>query len=284
MQRARSINHTIPPLRGTHLSGRTRTMAEKAIRPLVREALLPFSTNCRRGDRLVHDLLAQSACEGKATNASAAASLLLVRASNDLRCMVNLSRSGYLLQAWALGTSLIEAAYSIGYIGDSESRATTWFAHEDFNKTPWNVRAAIKATITLLDLPVKNVDSLYRAFSQLSAAKHANPAILKRYGILAGSEGTLRIQLDPHFSSGILKLTVLGLAYATKAHCFGVWAFAKSHVVDTDVHQRVLVYAKRAPLNFAVHAAAETSPDSRAVPTAEEAAAAKAAVSGTAPS
>lgn len=52
-----------------------------------------------------------------------AKTILLARIGNDARAMGILARSGYVMQSWALGTSILEFCYAIGHIGTSEDRA-----------------------------------------------------------------------------------------------------------------------------------------------------------------
>jgi hypothetical protein len=156
--------------------------------------------------------------------------------------MVHLSRAGYLLQAWAIGTSLLESAFSVGYICSDDKHAATWLQHKDFTRVPWTMRAAVRVTARSLGLPEAE-ESWYGNFTKLSSAKHPNPTILKRYGVQAGV-GKTRIQVDPHYNRGIAILLRLGLTYGLHAAGIAMWAFAKRSSTDPKLDWEVIAFAQ----------------------------------------
>jgi hypothetical protein len=152
--------------------------------------------------------------------------------------MLILARSGYLLQSWALGTSVLELSLAVVYIGDDQRRADIWLRHTDLSRTPWSVKAAAKATAAFFENE-SLADVLYRRFRQLSTAKHGNPAVLTRYGVTTGQPGT-RIQFDPHYSSSTAKLSQLGLIYCLHTVAIALGAFARNFNPDADALRAVL--------------------------------------------
>src|SRR5688572_4104118 len=119
------------------VTAKSKAEVEVLIRRLMRRPLAPHSRLVLQADRLAARSIELNAAGPNANEPSTVGCLLLIRATNDLRCMIGLARSGYLLQSWALGTSLMEASFGIGYVGNDPRRATRWLGHSDLKRSPW---------------------------------------------------------------------------------------------------------------------------------------------------
>jgi hypothetical protein len=157
--------------------------------------------------------------------------------------MLLMAQSGYLLQSWAIGTTILELSYSIAYISSDEERATRWIEHTDMARPPWSTKTAARAAAKAFDNPAV-ADKLYERFRQLSAAKHGNPMILTRYGVSALQPGT-KFQFDPHYSRATRIMSQLGLLYCVSAIGLAMWAFAKHHSDDAKIVKQMLLLMQR---------------------------------------
>jgi hypothetical protein len=222
---------------------RSKAQIEPKLRRRLRADLAPYANAAAKADRLIWALLLRYQQTQSTRKSGYACALLLARLSNDLRCVVHLSRNGYLLQAWGLGTSLIESAYSVGHIGADDNRATKWLSHTAIESVPWRLKEAVRSTLVGLDLPVGHEGAFYRNFRVLSSAKHPNPVVLTRYGVTVSEAGT-RITVDPHYTQGIAVLLRLGMTYCLHALGLALWAFEKHHLDTEPLQRRVLALAQ----------------------------------------
>ena len=219
-----------------------RPLSRAANARIVRQSLrIRIDAHARlvaRTDRLALALL--RAIDGKPTNLKSvhASSMLLGRVVFDLKCCLSLARGGYLLQSWSLATSLLENAWSIGYIGTDEQRAERWFEHQELERTPWKARSGLRATLRLLELEDQET-LLYRHFTNLSAAKHGNPLLQRRFGVTRDSTG-IRVQLGPFYSEGVVRMTRFVLLWSVQAVCLSLAAFDLSHLRNRRFARRVV--------------------------------------------
>jgi len=221
---------------------KSKAEAEVRIRRLMREPLAVHTRLVLQADRLCARAVEANAAGPKSSEASAVCTLLLVRATNDLRCMLGLVRRGYLLQSWSLGTSLIEASVSIGYVRADPARARAWLTHADLTRSPWSVRKATSETARGFGHQTL-ADTLYKQFQYLSVAKHGNPALLRQYGVSRATAGGSRIQLDPHHSPGLERLLKTGMNIAVRFHSLGLACFVRDHVPDIPITGRLERYS-----------------------------------------
>lgn len=121
-----------------------------------------------------------------------AGSILLARLANELRSVALLAARGYALQAASLAASAYEVAVSITAMSDDDRLATKWLTHDDPTRLPIGVQklteiAVEKWSHSPIPLPEDIVFRQYRAYSQLSMAKHANPLLQVLHGSHLGN-------------------------------------------------------------------------------------------------
>ena len=219
----------------------TKLQAEKKAAAGFRPRLRAEARLARTADRLIYRAMELAPQPIPKHHPVAAQSILLARISNDLSAGLRLAQVGYLLQMWAMTSTLIEHAFTVGTIGNDLARADKWFSHDMWERSPWKVSAAIRHTLAYLDIPAERHGELYHRYQQMCAAKHANPVIQRHFGV-AGDDNTTRIQLDPRYLKGHVPLFQLGMNYALQAVGIAVWAFAKDRIVDSPFNKQLVAF------------------------------------------
>jgi hypothetical protein len=116
--------------------------------------------------------------------------LLMMRLSNDLRCVEMLTASGYPAQALSLVASMCEEAFGVGFIGTDDELAKGWLEHDDPTRIYRDVRTMALATFRNLDRPDPEgeADVAYKVYQELCIVKHANPMFTTRFGLAVEGE------------------------------------------------------------------------------------------------
>ena len=104
---------------------------------------------------------------------------LLVRVANDLRAASRLACLGYAEQAAALVAGLYEVALTVVHVGRDAGRALTWIDHDNPVRGPWSAKRLTESVAAKVDpkAPEKTAERVYRYYTQLCMAKHANPIV-----------------------------------------------------------------------------------------------------------
>jgi hypothetical protein len=216
-----------------NLQRQTKASVERRVRAAMWPHIAAHVRLVNRTDRLIFELVDAHNNVPNNSRALRAKTILLARIGNDARAMATLARSGYVMQSWAIGTSILEHCYAIGHIGTNEARAEQWFAHSDLRATPWKARAALRSMLIKLEIPQME-EAFYRHFTRLSAAKHGNPVYQSRFGVR--NEPTVtRIQLDLFFTPNIARLARAGLLWAMHGVGLAMWSFTYDQLPQ---HQR----------------------------------------------
>lgn len=115
---------------------------------------------------------------------------LLVQVSNQLRLVELAAERGYALQALGSAATLYELVSALAYIDSDKARAGEWFAHSNWEwpyPSPKKRPAGIRQMLTATGVPPSDVQQLLTSWedhhTRFCAAKHANPLLLKKYGI-----------------------------------------------------------------------------------------------------
>lgn len=120
---------------------------------------------------------------------------LLVKVSNDLRCISLLSKMAYPTQALTLLSSLFEISYTMAYI-DDDNLAVNWIEHNDpkkaSNKNIFEIikKGLVNFGVTEVTLD-EEVSTEYKIYRQLCMAKHGNPIYQKNQGIIINDNTVL---------------------------------------------------------------------------------------------
>jgi hypothetical protein len=150
-----------------------------------------------------------------------------------MRGALLLGRNGYVLQAWGVGASVLEHAWTLGYALSSPDRSTAWLGHEKMRAGPWRVREALRETLKTRGIPEREVE-YHKNYERLCAAKHGNPTLQRRYSSRRKTDA-LQVEFDPYLHTGLVRALRYGMASALQGVGLGLWSY-----VDTfDVPRRV---------------------------------------------
>jgi hypothetical protein len=162
---------------------------------------------------------------------------LLARVIEDLSVCVWAATRGYTMQAWSVGASCYEAAYSLGHIGTDVERAKRWLDHEDFDDPPWSAYDSVMGTAMFLKItdPIERkqlVDVEYSFYKRLCMGKHVNP-VTERERRWKLAPDTATLVLYPFYSSAILSQARVGLLVVTQATTMAILSFHQAHLGDS---------------------------------------------------
>ena len=160
---------------------------------------------------------------------------LLARLQGDLRAIYLLAIRGYALAALSLAASLHEIAFITMYIGGNDSRARDWFAHSNPYRTypPITVKQIIEDVGQQLGLTAERIQQEYSVYQQLCEAKHGNPRLQTRYGIVAFDEHQV-IEQIPFYSDNTVVLCGVALWFASRALTLATMVFVNEHLPEAE--------------------------------------------------
>ena len=167
------------------------------------------------------------------------ATSLLIRISDDLRSASLLALRGYPTQAASLVSSIYEAALTVIYVGKNEDIAQEWIDHED----PTSLFMPIKKLTqkALVSLGLDNLESrtpeLYKTYSQLCMAKHANPLYQMQRG-LQRSDGGVQAVNGPDISNDGVRSAWFALEHGARL-CLMAGASFIENFVPKDQRDRL---------------------------------------------
>jgi len=141
---------------------------------------------------------------------------LLVRITNDLRCIIHLTVRGYSDQACALAASSYEAAFALMAIGQDEVLAQEWINHQNPNRPFKSVRELTAMGIDRIGAPAPDAVSArwYLVYSQLCLAKHLNPLLQTTRGFRL-EENRVLVMPGPDASENSVRLAWFALEHAS---------------------------------------------------------------------
>jgi hypothetical protein len=156
---------------------------------------------------------------------------LLLRLSNDLRCVELVAARGYPLQACTIAASMCEIAFGIAWVDANEERAQVWLKHDDPKEAPLDVRSMMREGLANLGVsdPEAQTKIEYRVYRQLSMAKHANPLLESRFGLTISGK-TVTAMNGPDFSKEAIRATWFALEHAAGYAFIGSSSFFNSHL------------------------------------------------------
>lgn len=156
---------------------------------------------------------------------------LLVRLSNDLRCVALLALRGYPIQAAALVTCMYEVAYSIAYIRSDNRLAQEWIDHGDPTRPFRQVKHMTEKVLKRLGVADvdRQTDTQYRIYRQLCMAKHANPLFQMQHGYLLRYERVISMN-GPDTSESAIRAAWFALEHAARLTFLAVAGYVDSHI------------------------------------------------------
>lgn len=159
------------------------------------------------------------------------ATVLLVRLSNDLRCVALLGLRGYALQAASVAATMYEVAHVVAFVGSDELRAASWADHPDPTKPFLNTRELTRHVIDGLkvDEPEAAIERSYQIYRQLCLAKHANPLLQKEHGHYAEESADVAMN-GPDTSEDATRVATFALEYASRFSLIALASFVSNHV------------------------------------------------------
>ncbi len=160
---------------------------------------------------------------------------LLVRLSNDLRCIALVAARGYALQAASLATSMYEVAYSIAAIGSDDQLAGKWLTHDDPTRPFMTTKQLMDAALRnwKARLPDDIGFRQYQTYSQLSMAKHANPLLQFLHGYQV-KDGKVAAQNGPDTSESANRVAWFALERAAELAFSALCSFLAARHVPPD--------------------------------------------------
>ena len=189
----------------------------------------------QRGFELVSTVL-QVLPERKAVDTPLALKVgvgMLIKISNDLRAVALLAARGYPVQAATVASSLYESAVTVAYIARDDTLARAWMRHgtqDPLNsfKGVWPMTQAAVAGLHLPDAPA-GAEALFKTYTQLCWAKHANSAFLLNQSYtrvgpdIEGSNG-------PNTSESAVRAATFALEHAVGLTFVAAAVFVPQHV------------------------------------------------------
>jgi len=176
---------------------------------------------------------------------------LMVRLSNDIRCVWLLTAQGYALQAASLVSSIYEIAHCIAFIGADDARAQAWVDHADPARPfqpAWNLTNSVVRSLDDVKDPEGFVNRAYRMYSNLCQAKHANPLLQKQFGHYATDEFVV-VMSGPEASDQAIALAKSSLKSASQLALIGLASFFDSHAPEARSRLDTRVQAIRSEID-----------------------------------
>jgi len=169
-------------------------------------------------------------------------SSLLLRLTNDLRCIDMLVSRGYPLQAGTLASSVFEIAYTIIFIGSDEARAQRWIDHDDPKRAFCTVRNMVESSLnkrgklmSLSNEDIKErVESEYRIYRQFCWPKHTNPLLQKVLGY-RDQGGKLLMVNGPDTSEDAIRVAWFALDYTAGLLVFCISVFVEEFLAGDEI-------------------------------------------------
>ncbi len=159
--------------------------------------------------------------------------LLLVRLTNDLRCLTLIAERGYPLQALTIASSIYEVGITVGYIGDDENFAKKWIEHDDPERPFVNLKHATKDVLKKCGIPDAEVqaETDYRVYRQFCMGKHANPLLQSGHGIIPEGQD-FRLRNGPDSSDLAINNLWYALDHALRYVYVALAIFTACHILD----------------------------------------------------
>lgn len=169
--------------------------------------------------------------ERKVSRARHAATSLMVRLCNDLRCAALLASRGYAMQAASLVSCAYEVSFAVAAIADDENAARRWIEHADPVHSFDSVLELTRKGLQNLKAPdfEAQVDRDYRTFRQLCWAKHANPLLQQEVGFFA-DEHAIYAMNGPDCSEQAVRITWFAMDYACRLAYIALASFISNHL------------------------------------------------------
>jgi hypothetical protein len=172
---------------------------------------------------------------GQASLSRRVATNLMVRLSNDLRCVMLLAVRGYPLQAASLVSSLWEVSHMIAYIGGDDGRAQAWAAHVDPARSFRGARVLTTQVVESLE-GVEDAPGLvgraYKVYQDFCQAKHSNPLLQQHFGHHLTDEFVVASTGPDDESEAARPLTRESLKKGAQLTLIGVASFMDNHAPD----------------------------------------------------
>lgn len=161
---------------------------------------------------------------------------LLVKISNDIRCVSLISSRGYPIQAAAIVASMYESSFMIAYVGNNEERAMRWIEHDNPKKLFINLYDLTKEAIKSLN--VKDVDIVtekeYLDYRQLCMVKHSNPLFQMEHGYRLEDNIFFAIN-GPEHSEESNRVSWFVLERSINYVLISLGSFINNHLVSYDI-------------------------------------------------
>ncbi len=169
---------------------------------------------------------------------------LLLRLSNDLRCVEILAGRGYSVQAMVLAASMFEVAFAVAYIGSDDTLAQEWTKHDDPTRSFRDVYAMTREGLAKLEVDDLDLHARteYKVYRQLCWAKHANPVLEKRVGIEVVGEVVVSMN-GPSTAEDAVKAAWFALEHAVGLAVIAASSFLMKQlkeICSTDDYNRLV--------------------------------------------
>lgn len=158
--------------------------------------------------------------------------LLIIRLTNDARCVSVLARMGYGLQAASVASSIYELSYTSAYIGADNELAKVWQQHEEVISAPFGSMLKLtEGALVKLGIPSAKTEapSFYRSYTQLCMAKHGNPLLQGHHGLDVENE-LLIPKNGPDTSDKSIRVCWFALEKSASALLIASRSFITNHV------------------------------------------------------
>jgi len=158
---------------------------------------------------------------------------LLIRLTNDLRCIAILTERGYPLQALAIGSGTYGTAFTIAYVDADEDLACAWGMHDDPTRPfrdAWTLTREGQAKLGNPN-PDAAAELDYRAYRQLCWAKHINPVLQMQHGFQIVEQSVVA-QNGPDLSEPGTRAAWWVLDRAVRLAYLALASFVNSHIPE----------------------------------------------------
>jgi hypothetical protein len=198
---------------------------------------------------------------GKLSLSQRVSAHLLSRLLKDLRCMQLVGERGYPAQACVVASSLLESAFTLGYVGNDEARAESWHRHSSPTRSWRSVRTTIKDVfekrISRASLRAEKIDEWQNKYAQLCMLKHANPLAERSLGLKSN-----KALNGPDYSERAVRVVLICFGFGGVAAANGAGFVLSAHLstaatkeVEADVAS---LLAKNRELGQRAHASGWT--------------------------
>lgn len=208
---------------------------EKDAKRLLAPAISDWIVIAQRLRRLTWEVLEDATTEINSSTVAApqlVAHYLCTRLEEDLRAALLLVEHGHAVPALSLESGMLEFAFTIGWIGESVTRAKKWREWKDETSVPYGtVKKAIRSALANGRQPrtKHDVERERMHYTLLCELKHGNPTEPRQFGVDLDDKGRPQRYPSAELHPEFIEASRLALYYGIRYLWLGLLYYNEFH-------------------------------------------------------